>query len=92
MDGLRRFGITDDSSSLLAVKVVKSSEELEAAYKFLITTVKGAEISVTDSNINSRCEIETTLKRNYKLPNTLDLTNAKVVNTALVGALTLRGS
>lgn len=94
MDGLRRFGITDDSTSLIAVKVVNamSTHSIESAYQFLTTSIQGQEIPVTDSNIQARCEVSTVLKKNYKLPNSLDLSNPQLVNGALVGALTLRGS
>lgn len=92
MDGLRRFGIADDSKSLLAVKVIDSTASIEPAYEFLTSTIDGTKIEVSDASIQAHCETSTILKKNYKLPNTLDLSNARLVNSALVGALTLRGS
>lgn len=92
MDGLRRFGISDDCTSILAIKVINTNTDtVEPAYEFLKANISGTEIPVTDLNIQAHCETMI-LKKNYKLPNTLDLNNHQAVNTALVGGITLRGS
>lgn len=94
MDGLRRFGITDSSTSLIAIKVVKIDNvttNLESSYALLTQIVAGTELDVNDLNIQKHCDLEL-LKKNYKLGKSVNIEDPWSVNAALVGAITLRGS
>lgn len=60
MDGLRRFGIADTSKSLLAVKLVKSTDE--ESYKpfleFLKTNIQGTQVRVSNEAIENLCDFK----------------------------------
>lgn len=90
MDGLRRFGIADDSRNLLVVRVLGIDDDAVAAHIELASVVHGNETEVSDTTLEHLCVPEV-LRKNYKLPATFDLTDRRLTNSALVGALSLRG-
>lgn len=46
MDGLRRFGITDNSDKIIAIKVVKN-EDYKPYLDFLLKNIEGQEVKLT---------------------------------------------
>jgi EKC/KEOPS complex subunit CGI121/TPRKB len=90
MDGLRRFGIADNSLTLLAVRVLNPEDDAAAIKAELTAVVRGDETEVSDAALARACAPEV-LRKNYKLSSTFDLADRRVTNTALVGALSLRG-
>ena len=90
MDGLRRFGIADDSHTLLVVRVLTPEDDTTTIEAELAAVVRGDETEVSDAAITRDCVPEV-LRKNYKLSATFDLADRRATNTALVGALSLRG-
>lgn len=69
MDGLRRFGISDSSKSILAVKVIKGSTSDDTADEsnknlyqpylgFLITNVEGTQARVSNLSIQKLTDLK----------------------------------
>lgn len=81
MDSLRRFGIQDDTTNIVAVKVGGGD------YKKL---VEGTEEEFTDEQIAKNTDLKL-VKKVYKLPGTVSLEDRAQVETAALGALLLRG-
>lgn len=46
MDGLRRFGITENADTIIAIKVVRN-EDYKPYLNFLLENVKGEEAKIT---------------------------------------------
>lgn len=98
MDGLRRFGISDKSTSLLAIKLIKSEshdttkliqETSKPFLEFLENVIDGTLTRVSDEAIEELCDLNL-LKKNYKLPATV--TTSKQINNAIISAISLRGA
>ncbi|VVT51600.1 uncharacterized protein SAPINGB_P003150 [Magnusiomyces paraingens] len=100
MDGLRRFGISDNSRSFFAVKIIKgstSSDKSDAGNRslyqpyldFLIEKVKGRQIQVANLTIEKLSDFKV-IKKNYKL--SASLIHPTQINTALISAISLRGA
>ncbi|ODV73587.1 Cgi121p [Cyberlindnera jadinii NRRL Y-1542] len=82
MDALRRFGIQDDSTDLIVIKIVDSNSQEE----FDLSVVEGEEVDITDEDLKSSAILKT-IKKNYKLKSE-DLT---VLSHQIVAAIQLRG-
>lgn len=101
MDALRRFGIQDDSTDLIVIKIVDSNSQEE----FDLGVVEGEQVDITDEDLKSTAILKTIKKvstpfppithigtnsiisKNYKLKSE-DLT---VLSHQIVAAIQLRG-
>lgn len=68
MDGLKRFGTSDESDTFYAVKVIDENKETdhEKYHKFLKQIIKGDEVDVTRETVKSHTNAAI-VKKNYKL-------------------------
>ncbi|KAK9367397.1 kinase binding protein CGI-121-domain-containing protein [Lipomyces kononenkoae] len=88
---LRRFGINDNSDSLLVVKVdTDQMERTNSVWNELEGIIQGTSIPVTDENIEKLTDIET-IRKNYKIQQGISLANRSEVTKIVTGAIALRG-
>lgn len=98
MDSFRRFGITDKTSSLIAIKVVQtesndslsSPEEVVQPYlDFLKKNVDGTLTRISNETLEELRDLKV-IKKNYKLPDTV--TKPSQYQNAIISSISLRGA
>ncbi|KAK9492774.1 kinase binding protein CGI-121-domain-containing protein [Lipomyces doorenjongii] len=90
-ESLRRFGINDDSDSLLVVKVDTAQvERSNSVWDELGELVQGTSIPVTDENIAALTDVET-VRKNYKIQQGISLADRSEATNVISGAIALRG-
>ncbi|KAJ8102089.1 kinase binding protein CGI-121-domain-containing protein [Lipomyces tetrasporus] len=90
-DTLRRFGIADDSDSLLVVKVdTDQTKRSNSVWAELEEIIQGTSIPVSDENIAQLTDIET-VRKNYKLQPGISLVDRSEATKVVAGAIALRG-
>ncbi|KAK9448886.1 kinase binding protein CGI-121-domain-containing protein [Limtongia smithiae] len=91
-DGLRRFGIKDDNDSLLVITLVQEDEKDQESVVFerLDKIVTGHRVVLSDASIAELTNIEL-LRKNYKFPQGVQITDPTEANNAILGAVALRG-
>ncbi|KAK9462716.1 kinase binding protein CGI-121-domain-containing protein [Lipomyces oligophaga] len=90
-DGLRKFGIKDDSTSLLVIRIDEdgtlSSLELANALDEIIA---GNRIQISDESLAKLVDCEV-VRQNYKIPAGVDLSDLNNATKVAIGAIALRG-
>ncbi|KAK9376942.1 kinase binding protein CGI-121-domain-containing protein [Lipomyces chichibuensis] len=88
---LRRFGINDDSDSLLVVKVdTDQVERSHSVWDELGEIIQGTSIPVTDENIALLTDVEI-VRKNYKIQQGISLADRSDATKVVAGAIALRG-
>lgn len=87
-DALKRFGIKEDSTNLIVIKIVKNGDDEPFDGK---TSIVGDLVPVSDEQFVTTADIET-IKNNYKLnlDKLKDVSN-KELSALVVDAIQLRG-
>lgn len=98
MDSLRRFGVSDKSTSLIAIKLIKTQEnettqltqETSKPYiQFLQTAVDGDLTRVSNTQLADLHDMAV-IKKNYKFPATV--TTPHQIQNAIISSISLRGA
>ncbi|KAK9467497.1 kinase binding protein CGI-121-domain-containing protein [Lipomyces arxii] len=94
-DSLRRFGLKDDSDSVLVLKVddaadAKSDERKQRTFAAMDEIVEGTRVAVSDTEIAKLTDLEL-VRKNYKVSQGISLTDTGYATTVVTGAVALRG-
>ncbi|KAK9478505.1 kinase binding protein CGI-121-domain-containing protein [Lipomyces japonicus] len=92
-DALRRFGVKDESTALLVVQVCHDGGGGDGQAQDGVNVeeiVDGTKVDVTDEAIAQLTNLAV-VKKNYKLPQTVSLTDTERLASLVVGAVSMRG-
>ncbi|CAN6641587.1 EKC/KEOPS complex subunit Cgi121p [Trichomonascus vanleenenianus] len=81
MEALKRFGISESSRALYAIKVVEKGDSTDY-HRFLMATIRGQEVEVNEENIQALTN-HAEVKKNYK--------STALDTASITAAITLRG-
>lgn len=92
MDSLRRYGISEHTTSLFAIRLCNAAvpEEVTKYETLFKELIQGTPEKVKDARVAELCDPEV-VRNNYKLAKDWDMADRSRVLGAIVGALSLRG-
>lgn len=87
MDALNKFGISNNCSNLVVVKLLKAAVDADDEMSHLKSIVSGAPLPFNDQSLEQLVNLKV-LRKNYKLGNSA---HVEKLPTMLVGVTQLKG-